>query len=104
MFISHVITTSQMNTTPSLQTVALCWHVKRKGEVLKVKVALGMSTVANLKMKRTYTISNLVVSKLHAFANLITNKPCTIPKLITNKPPLPLRFLLFIEENAWVIE
>jgi len=48
---SHVITSSQMNTTPALQTVAFCWYVKRKGEVLKVKVTLGVSNVANPKMK-----------------------------------------------------
>lgn len=48
---SHVITTSQMNTTSALQTVAFCWYVKRKGEVLKVKVTLGVSNIANPKMK-----------------------------------------------------
>jgi len=41
-----------MNNTPALQTVAFCWYVKRKGEVLKVKVTLGVSNVANPKMKR----------------------------------------------------
>jgi len=50
----HVFTTSQMNTTPALQTVAFCWYVKRKGEGLKVKVTLGMSNVVNPKMKRHF--------------------------------------------------
>jgi hypothetical protein len=36
----HVFTTSHNNTTPALQTVAFCWYVKRKGEVLKDKVHL----------------------------------------------------------------
>lgn len=52
MYSSHMFTTSQMNTTPALQTVAFCLYVKRKGEVLKDKVTLGVSNVANPKMKR----------------------------------------------------
>jgi hypothetical protein len=55
-------------------------------------------------MKSPCTISNLIIDKLLACANLITNKPCTIPKLSTDKPPLPVHFLLFMEENAWVVE
>ena len=52
--------TSQMNTTPALQTVAFCWYVKRKGEVLKVMVTLGVSNVASHKMKGRVLFATLL--------------------------------------------